>query len=126
MLPLEPGDEIDTTLSGPGTHPNKDETANNDGWAAFSGTSAAAPQLAGIFALIKQACPRLTPVQVRNILKNTARDVTAGNSRTMIPDYPTGNKALAMDFLTRRLRFFLCRSDRFSGQIIMVKRRYSE
>ena len=30
-----------------GTHPNGDETATNDGWAAISGTSAAAPQIAG-------------------------------------------------------------------------------
>src|SRR6185295_9743336 len=47
MLPLEPGDEIDVGNAG-STHPNGDETANNDGWAAFSGTSAAAPQLAGV------------------------------------------------------------------------------
>ncbi|MBC3787136.1 S8 family serine peptidase [Spirosoma utsteinense] len=77
MLPVEPGDEIDTGLSG-GTHPAKDETANNDGWAAFSGTSAAAPQLAGICALMKQANARLTPAQTRDILKRTAIDVTAG------------------------------------------------
>ena len=75
MLPLEPGDSIDRGNSG-GTHPNGDETANNDGWAAFSGTSAAAPQIAGVCALIKQACSRLTPAQVRDILKQTARDVT--------------------------------------------------
>ena len=66
MLPVEPGDSIDATpwnvappasgLQG-GTHPNGDETTNSDGWAAFSGTSAAAPQLAGVAALIKQACP---------------------------------------------------------------------
>ena len=39
--------QIDVGNAG-GTHPNGDETANNDGWAAFSGTSAAAPQLAGV------------------------------------------------------------------------------
>ena len=42
MLPVDTGDEIDIELSG-GTHPSKDETANNDGWAAFSGTSGSAP-----------------------------------------------------------------------------------
>ncbi|MBI3970033.1 MAG: S8 family serine peptidase [Chloroflexi bacterium] len=78
MLPLEAGDQIDTDLAG-GAHPNGDETANNDGWAAFSGTSAAAPQLAGAAALVKQACPRLTPAEVKDILMRTARDVTAGN-----------------------------------------------
>ncbi|PDY36253.1 peptidase S8 [Bacillus wiedmannii] len=79
MLPVEPNDEIDTQLSG-GTHPNGDETRNNDGWAAFSGTSAAAPQLAGICALLKQAFPNLSPVQIREVLKETARDVISGSS----------------------------------------------
>src|SRR5262249_24715104 len=78
MLPLEPGDQIDVGNAG-GVFPNGDETANNDGWAAFSGTSAAAPQLAGAAALVKQACPALTPVQIKQILMNTARDVTVGN-----------------------------------------------
>jgi len=77
MLPLEPGDDIDTGNAG-GTHPNGDETASNDGWAAFSGTSAAAPQLAGAAALVKHACPKLTPAQVRDILMKTARDVRSG------------------------------------------------
>ncbi len=77
MLPLEAGDQIDVGNAG-GTHPNGDETTSSDGWAAFSGTSAAAPQLAGAAALIKQACPRLTPSQVRDILMQTARDVTRG------------------------------------------------
>jgi subtilisin family serine protease len=77
MLPLQAGDEIDTGNAG-GTHPNGDETAANDGWAAFSGTSAAAPQIAGVCALLKQACPRLTPAEIKDILQRTARDVTTG------------------------------------------------
>ena len=108
MLPIEPGDEIDSTpwniappqsgLQG-GIHPNGDETTASDGWGAFSGTSAAAPQLAGAAALVKQACPGLTPAQVRDILKVTARDVTTGNCSTNTggsaaivgPDTATGN-----------------------------------
>lgn len=101
MLPLEPGDQIDVGKAG-GVFPNGDETANNDGWAAFSGTSAAAPQLAGVAALIKQACPRLTPKQIKAIMMNTARDVTTGKcSGTALnpggitsvagPDASTGN-----------------------------------
>jgi subtilisin family serine protease len=98
VLPVEPGDEIDTGLAG-GTHPNADETLPNDGWAAFSGTSAAAPQLAGATALIKQACPRLTPAEVRDVLMRTARDVSLGNchpstganAATVGPDTATGN-----------------------------------
>lgn len=77
LLPLQPGCEIDAGLAG-GTHPNGDETAEDDGWAAISGTSAAAPQLAGAAALVKQACPRLAPAEVRDVLVRTAVDVTAG------------------------------------------------
>ncbi len=97
MLPVEPNDSIDRNSAG-GSHPNGDETATNDGWAAFSGTSAAAPQLAGAAALIKQACSKLTPVQIRDILKTTARDVTTGrchpnqnNPATPGPDLATGH-----------------------------------
>lgn len=98
MLPVEPNDEIDKDLSAGGGYPNGDETNKNDGWAAFSGTSAAAPQLAGICALIKQACPRISPFQVRDILKRTARDVTlgkcsmrtGGHSAKSGPDLATG------------------------------------
>ncbi len=99
MLPLEPNDDIDKGNAG-GTFPNGDETTNNDGWAAFSGTSAAAPQLAGAAALIKQACPKLKPADVKDILRKTARDVTVGNSfnrpgmnnpATVGPDNATGD-----------------------------------
>jgi subtilisin family serine protease len=97
MLPLQAGDDIDVGNAG-GTHPNGDETANNDGWAAFSGTSAAAPQIAGVCALIKQACPRLTPAEVKDILQRTARDVTTGTCNPRMgnaagpgPDLATGH-----------------------------------
>jgi hypothetical protein len=98
MLPLEPNDDIDQIKAG-GTHPPGDETADDDGWAAFSGTSAAAPQLAGAAALIKQACPRLSPVEVRAMLMKGAVDVTAGqchpntgaNPAVVGPDLATGN-----------------------------------
>lgn len=99
MLPVEPGDQIDKQLSG-GTHPNGDETAPNDGWAAFSGTSAAAPQLAGVAALMLQACKKLKPKDIRDIMMKTARDVKLGrcfNQPGMNhpavpgPDLATGN-----------------------------------
>lgn len=98
MLPVEPKDEIDTELSTGTAYPNGDETTKTDGWAAFSGTSAAAPQLAGICALIKQACPNINPTKIRDILKRTARDVTSGkcslrtggHSARVGPDLATG------------------------------------
>lgn len=94
MLPLEPRDQIDIGNAG-GTHPDGDETANNDGWAAFSGTSAAAPQLAGAAALVKQACSRLMPAEVREILMRTARDVTRGRCNAVpgTPVFPSGHSA---------------------------------
>lgn len=99
MLPLQPGCSIDTSLAAGGAHPNSDETAGNDGWAAISGTSAAAPQLAGAAALIKQACKGLKPADIKDILMKTARDVTTGASNTASgghaagpgPDLATGN-----------------------------------
>jgi subtilisin family serine protease len=95
MLPLEPGDELDAE-GALGSFPDGDETTDNDGWAAFSGTSAAAPQIAGICALMKQASPNLTPNQARDILKKTARDVTEGegangNTAGPGPDLATGS-----------------------------------
>jgi hypothetical protein len=94
MLPLQPGDQIDTGNAG-GAFPNGDETTSKDGWAAFSGTSAAAPQLAGAAALVKQACPALIPAKIRDILKKGARDVTSGTGalgQTAVvgPDLATG------------------------------------
>lgn len=89
MLPLQAGCLIDEDLAG-GTHPDGDETAGDDGWAAISGTSAAAPQIAGVCALVKQAGRRLQPEEIRKILAETARDVTVGtnaNGNTAGPGY---------------------------------------
>jgi subtilisin family serine protease len=79
MLPVEPRDELDG-MSAIGKHPHGDETKKDDGWAAFSGTSAAAPQIAGVCALIKEACPALSPAEVKTVLRQTARDVTEGTN----------------------------------------------
>lgn len=79
MLPVPPRSMIDGDLAGNAAHPHGDETAADDGWAAISGTSAAAPQVAGVCALLKQVNPRLSPAEVRDILRSTARDVTQGN-----------------------------------------------
>jgi hypothetical protein len=76
MLPVPPGSKVDHQLA----IIAQDGTESIDGWAAFSGTSAAAPQLAGICALMKQVNPDLSPAQVKQILKQTARDVVDGFS----------------------------------------------
>lgn len=84
MLPVEPGDDIDTGLAG-SAFPNKDETAPDDGWAVISGTSAASPQIAGVCALLKQIQPGLSPALIKAILKASARDVKAGTSNNGQP-----------------------------------------
>ena len=75
MLPIPPDGLRDRSRSASG-----DGTLPSDGWAAFSGTSAAAPQLAGICALMKQVDPSLFPARVKQILQQTARDVVEGFS----------------------------------------------
>ncbi len=50
------------------------------GWGIFSGTSASAPQTAGIVALLLQINPNLTPNQIKSILSDTATDITRGTT----------------------------------------------
>lgn len=78
-LPLQPKCYIDQALAG-GSYPNNDETAPDDGWAVISGTSAAAPQVAGVCALLKQVQPSLSPLLIKKILAASARDVKDGVS----------------------------------------------
>jgi subtilisin family serine protease len=84
MLPVQPGDNIDVGNAG-SVFPDGDQTLVDDGWAAFSGTSAAAPQLAGVAALIKQVAPQITPALLKAILTYTARDVVFGVSNAVQP-----------------------------------------
>lgn len=72
MLPIPPDCEIDSDNAA------HDGTAPNDGWGVFSGTSAAAPQLAGLCALLLQKNPGLSPQDIKNVLRRTARDVVNG------------------------------------------------
>ena len=77
------GDYIDIAAPGvyiPSTYFNKE-------YAALSGTSMAAPHVAGLAALIKSANPGLTNTQVINIIKKTAIDLGAHGKDT---DYGYG------------------------------------
>jgi hypothetical protein len=85
MLPIQAGCYIDTNLAA-GSLP--DGTAANDGWALFSGTSAASPQVAGVVALMLQKNPGLKSAQVKDILKKSATDVKVGNSAMGQPAGP--------------------------------------
>jgi subtilisin family serine protease len=74
MLPVPPGQEIDQENS------EHDKTGPHDGWAVFSGTSAAAPQLAAVCALLLAKNPGLKPADIKAILRRTAREITQGHA----------------------------------------------
>jgi subtilisin family serine protease len=81
MLPVQPGCQLDVEESHADEDGNAgDGTTTSDGWALFSGTSAAAPQVAGVVALILGAKPGLTAGQVTEALSKTAIDITEGRS----------------------------------------------
>jgi len=94
QLPVPPGSECDRACAD-----RADGTDADDGWATFSGTSAAAPQVAGVCALLKQIDPGLSPQEMKTVLQNTARDVVQGRSNPMAtgdgagigPDGATGH-----------------------------------
>ena len=72
MLPVPPG----STYDGENCFPRPVDA----GWGIFSGTSAAAPQVAGVVALMRGVNPKLTPDPIRQMLRSTAVDVTTGTS----------------------------------------------
>ncbi|MGE7438539.1 S8 family serine peptidase [Kitasatospora sp. NPDC001175] len=102
MLPIPPGCELDVEESQPsdGQFPDTpDGTRSDDGWALFSGTSAAAPQIAGAAAVLLGAGgrPGLTVQQLTEALVKTATDVTVGHNHPRFnnpagpgPDEATG------------------------------------
>ena len=87
MLPIPKGCAIDhETAAPPPEDPPGDGTAVNDGWGVFSGTSAAAPQLAGVCALLLEKNPGLTPADIKAVLRRTARDVLDGHANEASSD----------------------------------------
>ena len=86
MLPTQPWSVMDDGFGSVGTRqkwdvfPKADNTKRDDGWCVASGTSAAAPQAAGMAALLLQRYPGIRPMAVKNILENTAYEVATGFS----------------------------------------------
>jgi subtilisin family serine protease len=91
-LPVPPGSEIDRETSQAG-----DSTGPADGWGVFSGTSAAAPQLAGVCALLVEKHPGLTPSDAKSILRRSARSVVNGSANPSSSDTGVGEPASAGD-----------------------------
>ncbi len=74
------GQQIDVVAPGEGIYTTK----QGGGYISNTGTSMAAPQVAGLAALIKQLHPTITPRQIRDLIKFTADDVhdTGWDSKT--------------------------------------------
>jgi putative modified peptide len=78
LLPVPPGCRIDLERAFPAGGDAADGTTPFDGWALFSGTSAAAPQVAGAAAVLRAIDRRLTPADVAQVLRETAVDIRVG------------------------------------------------
>jgi subtilisin family serine protease len=114
MLPVQASCQLDDEESRDTQAEVGDGTTADDGWAMFSGTSAAAPQLAGVAALILAAVPGLSPAQVAEAMVKTATDVTTGSCNPRFAnlagpghDLATGaglvNAAAAVDYAVNNL-----------------------
>ncbi len=81
-LPTQPNSDRDRAGAQSGPYPMGDETAPDDGWSVFSGTSCGAPMVAGAAALVMQADPSTVgnPEAIRARLKSSCIDVTIGKS----------------------------------------------
>lgn len=93
VMPTEP-DCIYDNFFGGGNFPNADETETDDGWLVASGTSSAAPMVAGVVALMLEKNSDLSPGVVKMILQLTARDITQGTSAS------GHNAAIGVDLAT--------------------------
>jgi subtilisin family serine protease len=102
MLPIPAGCPIDVERaaagSGGGAGDPPDGTSANDGWALFSGTSAAAPQIAGAAALLRGIRQNATPAQVTDALTQTAVDVRVGRCHPRFNNPATPGRDLATGF----------------------------
>jgi len=91
-MPTQDGSQLDALMGG-GSFPVGDETGPADGWLVMSGTSSAAPQVAGAAALILQQAPGLAPAAVKAALQQSCRDVVQGESGHQEPAAPGPDNA---------------------------------
>lgn len=98
MLPIPSHCVIDTERASAADGDPADGTTANDGWALFSGTSAAAPQIAGAAALLRGVKQNATVAQVTAALSTTATDVRAGFCSPRFNNPATPGRDLATGF----------------------------
>jgi subtilisin family serine protease len=96
MLPVPPGSQADVESAQP-PDGGDDGTRADDGWAVFSGTSSAAPQLAGVCALLLEKNNSLTPSDIKAVLRRTARTVVKGHANPDSSDNGIGLPASQSD-----------------------------
>jgi hypothetical protein len=87
-MPCSPGGEMDQEL-GAAEYPYGDGTGPGDGWVVASGTSSAAPQVAGVVALILERADakgrKLAPQEIKDILQRSAVPVSEGRNAFGFP-----------------------------------------
>jgi len=71
------GPEVTLTAPGDNIFSTWDDANSAPGYRFESGTSAAAPVVAGVAALVRSADPTLSPDEVRDVMKNSAQDLGA-------------------------------------------------
>ncbi len=84
---------IESMKSGSAATANIATTASD--YAAFDGTSMAAPHVSGVVALIRSANKKLTPAQVRQILQATATALTPNDTNQFGAGIVQADKAVA-------------------------------
>jgi subtilisin family serine protease len=96
-MPCPPGSPLDRSYGGR-PFPDRDTTPPGDGWVVASGTSSAAPQVAGVVALMLEKARAngrtLDAARARAILEQTCRPVTTGSNAFGFPAYGHPNVAV--------------------------------
>lgn len=110
VMPTQPDNSMDNRLGG-APWPQFDGTTVSDGWVGASGTSSAAPQVAGVVALMLQRADELgrpmAQSDIRHILSQSAIPITRGRNAMGIPavGHPSVATGWGLVDATKALKF---------------------